>query len=177
VQRRTTLLQFLRSSSPLAHTFESLASITNIAVAVIRDRHFKDETEDFLHLLVFTVALPWLTARRAATIEPTMQEPISKIKALKNRPPSNSTTLSSIRTSLVCSSGCPEHKFTEWGTDCREDCVLRSSQLSERSSLAPQRTQSGRSCRSMSHCIAATTFRLGSGQKLAPLFDDRNGSL
>src|SRR5258708_38757399 len=55
--------------------------------------HLSHETEDLLHLLVSTARLPRPTARRAATIEPTMQEPISKARALKNRPPSNSTRL------------------------------------------------------------------------------------
>jgi hypothetical protein len=55
-------------------------------------------TED-LYLRVFT-ALPRLTARRAITIEPTIQEPISKVRALKKRLTSSSTILSSIRESF-----------------------------------------------------------------------------
>jgi hypothetical protein len=46
--------------------------------------------------LVVTVALPRLTARRAATIEPTIQKLISKGRAIKHKPPSNSTVLSSM---------------------------------------------------------------------------------
>jgi hypothetical protein len=44
------------------------------------------------------VALPRLTARRAATIEPTIEKPSSKSTPSENRPPSNSTVLASIRT-------------------------------------------------------------------------------
>ena len=39
----------------------------------------------------------WPAARMAATTEPTIEEPISKIRALNNRPPSKSTMLSNIR--------------------------------------------------------------------------------
>jgi hypothetical protein len=46
------------------------------------------------------VAVPRLTARKAATTEPTIQKAISKITAIKNRPFSMATVLSSIRTSL-----------------------------------------------------------------------------
>ena len=43
------------------------------------------------------VALPRLTAHRAATIEPTIKELIIKVRAHKNRSQSNSRTLSSMR--------------------------------------------------------------------------------
>ncbi|MGA7927950.1 MAG: hypothetical protein WCA20_18420 [Candidatus Sulfotelmatobacter sp.] len=49
---------------------------------------------------VLTVALARLTALRAATIEPTIQKLTSKGRALKPRPPNNSTVLSSMRISL-----------------------------------------------------------------------------
>jgi hypothetical protein len=42
------------------------------------------------------VALARLTALRAATIEQTMQKLISKGRALKHKPPNNSTVLSSM---------------------------------------------------------------------------------
>ena len=59
--------------------------------------HLRRETQHRLHRLVLAVALPRLTARTAATIEPTTQEPINKVRALNNRSPSNTTVLSSIR--------------------------------------------------------------------------------
>ena len=73
---------------------------TGLDHPIIRDTQVGHETEDLLYSLVFTVALPWPTARSAATIEPTIQEPISKVRALNNRPASNSTTLPNIRISL-----------------------------------------------------------------------------
>jgi hypothetical protein len=60
---------------------------TGLDHPIIRDTQFSHETEDLLYFLVFTVALPWPTARSAATIEPTIQEAVSKIRALKNRAP------------------------------------------------------------------------------------------
>jgi hypothetical protein len=114
----------------------------NIAVAIIRDSHFSRVTEGLLHLLVLTAMLPRLTARRAATIEPTIQEPITKVRALKNRPPSNSTVLSSMRTSLRLYWRLAEARLFRIGAQITvEPCVLNSSQLSDRGSLAPQRTQ------------------------------------
>jgi hypothetical protein len=73
-------------------------SVGHIADAVIGDSHF-NKTEELHHFLVAT-ALP-LTARRAAAIEPTIQEPISKVRTLKTKSPSNSTVLSSIRASSL----------------------------------------------------------------------------
>src|SRR4029077_17254893 len=46
-----------------------------------------------------------MTGRRAATIEPTIQKPISRVRALNNRSPSNSIALSSIRRSPPFSRG------------------------------------------------------------------------
>ena len=43
------------------------------------------------------VAVPRLTASKAATIEPRIQTDVNKIIAIKNKPSSNSTVLSSIR--------------------------------------------------------------------------------
>lgn len=63
------------------------------------------ETENLPHLLALAVALARLTALRAATIEPTTQKLISKIRAPKHKPPINSTVLSSMRTSLRSSAG------------------------------------------------------------------------
>lgn len=49
----------------------------------------------------FTVELPRQTARRAATIEPTMQNPITNVRVVRNKTPSNPTVLSSISHVLV----------------------------------------------------------------------------
>ena len=65
---------------------------------VLRDHHFSQRTE-LPALLVPRVALVRLTARRDATIEPTIAEPIDKISAVSNRPQSNSPRLSSMRMS------------------------------------------------------------------------------
>lgn len=54
-----------------------------------------------LHFFVLTEALPRLTARKAATIEPTIQAPISAVTALNDNAPNNSTILSSIRTTSI----------------------------------------------------------------------------
>jgi len=62
--------------------------------------HGGDKPEDLFHVVVFTLVISRLTARRAATIEPTTEEPTSKVRAPKERPNSNSTMLSSMRTSL-----------------------------------------------------------------------------
>jgi hypothetical protein len=62
---------------------------------IIRATHFGYETGS---PLVFTVMLPWPTPRRAATIEPKVQEPISNVRALKNVQPNKSTMFSSICT-------------------------------------------------------------------------------
>jgi hypothetical protein len=50
--------------------------------------------------LEVTVVLPRMTAHKAATIEPTTQEPIRKVRAAKNRLPSKSIALSSIHRSF-----------------------------------------------------------------------------
>ena len=101
--------------------------------------HLSHETEDLLHLLVPTVWLPRPTARRAATIEPTMQEPISKARALKNRPPSNSTLLFSICISPFSSGVCAKPRIgaqiLPWSLPLEEHPD------SERSSLPPRRTR------------------------------------
>jgi hypothetical protein len=73
---------------------------TGLDHPIIRELRSATKTEDLLHLPVLTVELPWLTARSAATIEPTIQELIIKVRAIKNTPTSNSPMLSSIRTSL-----------------------------------------------------------------------------
>ncbi len=79
-----------------------------------------------LHFFVLTEALPRLTARKAATIEPTIQVPISAVTALNDNAPNNSTILSSIRTTSISREACLNNRRT----DCRVACVLRSSRLS-----------------------------------------------
>src|ERR1700680_2415020 len=64
--------------------------------AMSRDNHFSHETEDNPSPLRPHRGLRGLTARSATTIGPTIQEPISKVTALKNKVPNNSTILSSI---------------------------------------------------------------------------------
>jgi hypothetical protein len=51
------------------------------------------------------VACLWLTARKAATIEHTIQTAVSKIIVIKNRPFGKSTALSSIRNLSFIDSG------------------------------------------------------------------------
>jgi hypothetical protein len=77
--------------------------------------HLKHETQHRLHPLVLTAALPRATAHRAATIEPTIQEPINKVRALNSRSPSNSIALCSIRSSSVSSSVCPKLVYSRNG--------------------------------------------------------------
>jgi len=56
---------------------------------------------------------------------------------------------------------------------------LRSEKLSALRTQLPVSSKNlmRRSCTSTSELLSGTTYRLGSGQKLAPLFDDRNRSL
>ena len=57
-------------------------------VSIIRSSNRVTSAPKAKHLLHLRAlaSLSWLTARRAAKIEPTIQEPISKIRALKKRP-------------------------------------------------------------------------------------------
>src|ERR1700719_1352050 len=100
------------------------------------------KTRQRFHLLIFAVALPRLTARRAATIEPTIQEPISKVTALNNTSPSNSTALSICRPLLLYLRLPEAPCIQRLGAQiAMEPGVLKSSQLSERRFMPPQRTQ------------------------------------
>jgi hypothetical protein len=63
-------------------------------VAVVRNNHFSSGSR------TDPGRLARLTARKAATIEPTVQEPMIKVTALKSRPHSNSTVLVSMRMSF-----------------------------------------------------------------------------
>ncbi len=76
------------------------------------------ETEQLLHFRVLPIALPRLTARRAATIEPMMQKLIRKASALKHRSPSHSSALSSMRTSpspvMTCDCSPRSPNATRW---------------------------------------------------------------
>jgi len=69
-------------TSAIVHFLRKFRFYREYRGAVIRDGHFSHEPEDILHLLVLTVTLRRLTARRAATIEPAIQQPISKVRAL-----------------------------------------------------------------------------------------------
>jgi len=127
------------SFKAIVHFLRKFGICREYRACVIRDSHFSHETGGLLHLLVVTAVLPRLTDRRAATIEPTMQEPITKVRALKNKPPNNSTVLSSMRTSLRLCWRFSEARVFRIGAQITvEPCVLKSSQLSDRGSLAPQ---------------------------------------
>jgi hypothetical protein len=67
------------------------------------------------------VAVPRLTARKAATIEPTILRTISTITAIKNRPLSKSTVLTNIRTSFCLKCHSTIHSCIQWVrcTNCR----------------------------------------------------------
>jgi hypothetical protein len=74
-----------------------------ISSGICLSHGFPEITTDLLFALeglMLTVARLRLTARRAATVEPTIQKPISKSRALTNKPPSNSTVLSSMHASF-----------------------------------------------------------------------------
>jgi hypothetical protein len=71
-----------------------------------RPGRLSQETGELLHFFVLMVALPRLTARKAATIEPTIQVPISAVRALKDSAPNNPIILSNIRTTLISSEAC-----------------------------------------------------------------------
>jgi len=69
-----------------------------------------------------------LTAHRAATIEPTIQKMISKVRAPQKRPNSNSTMLSTIGMSFRLQCVCLTLVYsTNRRTDCDRTCALRDS--------------------------------------------------
>ncbi len=117
--------EFLRAPSALAkQCISSGLACREYCVAVRVTSATKPR--GILHFFVLTEALPRLTARKAATIEPTIQAPISAVTALNDNAPNNSTILSSIRTTSISREVCLKNRRT----DCRGACVLTSSRLS-----------------------------------------------
>jgi hypothetical protein len=103
--------------------------------------YLRHETQHRLHPLVLTAALPRVTAHRAATIEPTIQEPINRVRALNSRSPSNSTTLCSIRNPSVSSSVCPKIVYSKSGRTDRPGS-LRSEELPALRTQVPDSSKS-----------------------------------
>ena len=97
-------LQFLRAPSALEHLLGLACREYCVAVLVTSAA----KPRGILHFFVLTEALPRLTARKAATIEPTIQVPISAVTALNDNAPNNSTILSSIRTTSISGEACPQ---------------------------------------------------------------------
>jgi hypothetical protein len=66
-------------------------------VSTIRSSETVMSATCLVRFLAFTVTLPQLTARKATTIEPTLQEPTSNARALNNIEPARSIMFSTIR--------------------------------------------------------------------------------
>jgi hypothetical protein len=97
-------LQFLLAPSAIRHFLRKFGFCREYCG--YRTGHLNHQTEGRLHFFVLIVALPRLTARKAATIEPTIQVPISAVRAVKDSAPNNSTILSSVRTTSISSGAC-----------------------------------------------------------------------
>jgi|ERR1700677_489563 len=89
----------LRSLSAIARLLPTLACV-EISGGPQPQIVISAETEALFHLFGPTVTPLGGTARRAATIEPTVQKPMNRVRTINQTPTSNSSALSSMRTSF-----------------------------------------------------------------------------